>query len=212
VIFNVWNYTIEDPNQEITARCPGCGHMGTFDELAGVPDVVLPRQLRWPRVYLGQRRCPNKKCNTHIFFALQRDSLLAVYPAQRTQFDKTGIPPSVASSLEEAITCYDHACYRAAAMLVRRSLEELCHEQGVTGTNLKARLDILGTASSVPPVMLQALHDLRLLGNDAVHFESTDYLDVGKEEAELAITVVKHVLQVVYQDPILVDKLKARKR
>lgn len=212
MIFNVWDYTVEGPNKEITVRCPGCGHLGTFDELEGVPDVVLPKQLRWPRVYLGQRRCPNKTCNTHVFFALQRNRLLAVYPAQRTEFDKIGIPPSIALSLEEAITCYDHECYRAAAMLVRRSLEELCHEWGVTGTNLKDRLDTLGTSSSMPTVMLEVLHDLRLLGNDAAHIESKDYLDVGKEEVELAITLVKHVLQVTYQHPILVDKLKARKR
>ena len=212
MIFNVWKYTVEDPTKEISVCCPGCGHLGTFDELEGVPDVVLPKQVRWPRVYLGQRRCPNRTCNTHVFFALQRGRLIAVYPAQRTEFDKTGLPPSVASSLGEAISCYDHECYRAAAMLVRRALEELCHERGVTGANLKARLDTLATTVPLPTVLLDALHDLRLLGNDAVHIESKDYLTVGREEAEIAISLTKSVLQTVYQHTILADKLKARKR
>jgi hypothetical protein len=212
MIFNVWDYKVEGPDKEITVRCPGCGQLGTFDLLKGVPDVVLPRQVRWPSVYLGQRRCPNKMCNTHVFFALQRDRLLAVYPSERMEFDKKGVPPSVASSLEEAITCYAHGCYRATAMLVRRSLEELCHERSIIGSNLKARIDALGTTASLPTVMLEALHDLRLLGNDAAHIESKDYLYVDKEEAELAIMVAQHVLQAVYQHPLLVEKLKARKR
>jgi hypothetical protein len=212
VIFKVWSYTVEDPNKEITVRCPGCGHLGTFDELEGVPDVVLPRQMRWPQVYLGQRRCPNKTCNTHVFFALQRDRLLAVYPPERPDFDKVGIPTAVASSLAEGITCYSHGCFRAAVMLVRRSLEELCHERGIAGPNLKTRLDTLGTTVPLPTTLLDALHDLRLLGNDAAHIESKDYISVGEEEAELAITLTKSVLQTVYQHTILADKLKARKR
>jgi Domain of unknown function (DUF4145) len=97
-------------------------------------------------------------------------------------------------------------------MLVRRSLEELCHERGITAPNLKARLDTLGTTVPLPTVLIDALHDLRLLSNDAAHIESKDYISVGKEEAELSITLTKSVLQTVYQHPILADKLKARKR
>jgi hypothetical protein len=140
--------------------------------------MVFPRRLRWPSVCLGQRRCPNKVCNTHVFFALQRDRLLAVYPSERMQFDKTGVPPLVVSSLEEAMTWYAYGCCREAAMLVCRSLEELCQERRVAGSNLKTRIDVLGRTASLPIGMLEALHDLRLLGNDAAHIESKDYLGV----------------------------------
>lgn len=212
MIFNAWRYTVEEPNKEIAIRCPGCGQLGTFVGLEGVRDVVLPRQLRWPSVNLGQRRCPNTICNAIVFFAMQKNQLLAIYPVERLDYDKTGIPLSIASSFEESITCYNHGCYRAAAMLVRRSLEELCHEKRVKGPNLKARLDALGNMSMLPMVLIDALHDLRLLGNDAAHIESQEYIDVGKEEAELALSVTRSVFQVVYQAPILIDKLKARKR
>jgi hypothetical protein len=210
--FNVWHYTTEPPDREITVRCPGCKQLGTFTGLPEVPDLVLPRQLRWPKVYLGHRRCPNKLCNTHVFFALQKERLLVVYPTERLDFDSTKIPPPITSSLEEAITCHANRCYRAAAMMVRRSLEELCHERGVTGGNLYERINTLGNSVSVPAIMLDALHDLRLLGNDAAHIESKEYLSVGKEEVELAIEVTKVVLQLVYQHPTLIGELKARKR
>lgn len=212
MIFNVWDYKIEASTKEITVRCPGCKQLGTFVGLEDVPDVMLPRQMRWPPVYLGHRRCPNTFCNAHVFFALQRDKLQAVYPPERLDFDKSGIPASVASSLDEGITCYAHGCYRASAMLVRRSLEEMCHERGVTGANLKARIDALGTSASLPIVLADALHNLRLLGNDAAHIESKDYINVGKEEVEIAITLTQNVLQVIYQYSILADKLKAKKR
>ena len=214
MIFNVYAYTTVAPDKEITYRCPGCGQLGTFDGLEGVPDVVLPKRIRWPPVYLGQRRCPNTICNTHIFFAMQRGELLAAYPVERWPFDTEGIPEPLVSIFEEAITCQANRCYRAAAMLVRRCLEELCHEKGITASNLnlKARLDRLGGMVPLPAGILDALHNLRLLGNDAAHIESQDYVSVGKEEVELAIVVTNNVLQLVYQLPILADKLKAKKR
>lgn len=212
MIFNVWDYTVADPDKEITLRCPGCGQLGTFAGLTGVSDVLLPKQLRWPSVCLGQRRCPNTTCNAHVFFALQRGQLLVLYPPERLDFDSTGIPLPIASAIQEAITCYIHGCYMAAAMLVRRSLEELCHDKGITGPNLKVRIDSLGTTVSLPQGMVEALHDLRLLGNEAAHIESQDFMSVGKEETELAISLTKSALHLVYQHSILVDKLKARKR
>ncbi len=174
--------------------------------------MVLPRQLRWPKVFLGHRRCPNTVCNTHVFFALQRDKLIAVYPAESLGFDSAGIPRPVASALEEAITCHASGCYRAAAMLVRRCFEELCHERGIVGKTLKSRIDNLDNKVRLPAEMLDGLHELRLLGNDAAHIESREYGNVGKEEVELAIAITRAVLQVVYQHAILVEQLKARKQ
>lgn len=96
-------------------------------------------------------------------------------------------------------------------MLVRRCFEELCHERGIVGKNLKARIDNLGNEVRLPTNMLDGLHELRLLGNDAAHIESREYGSVGKEEVELAILITKAVLQVVFQNTALIEQLKARK-
>ena len=60
--------------------------------------------------------------------------------------------------------------------------------------------------------LLEALDDLRLLGNDAAHVESQVYNQVGKDEVELALDVTKEVLKSVYQYADLLNRLRALKR
>ena len=96
--------------------------------------------------------------------------------------------------------------------MVRRALEELCSHRGATGANLKERLKTLGTKVVLPQELLDALDDLRLLGNDAAHIESQDYNSVGQAEVEVGIAVAKEVLKAVYQYASLVKQLKALKK
>jgi hypothetical protein len=110
-------------------------------------------------------------------------NLLASYPPERLDFDATNIPASITKALEEAITCHANECFIASAVMVRKTLEELCHDRGATGANLKARLRNLGTTIILPQVLLDGLDDLRLLGNDAAHIESQEFNMVGKRRS-----------------------------
>jgi hypothetical protein len=38
--------------------------------------------------------------------------------------------------MEEAVACHAAECFIAAAIMVRKTLEELCRERGATGANL----------------------------------------------------------------------------
>jgi hypothetical protein len=138
--------------------------------------------------------------------------LVSVYPPERIDFDATNLPPTVLASLEEAVSCAAVACHRAAAMMVRRTLEDVCHDRGATGDNLKERLADLGTKIVVPKELLDGLDNLRLLGNDAAHIKALTYNEVGPEEVMLAIDVTKEVLKAVYQYGSLVDRLNALKK
>ena len=115
-------------------------------------------------------------------------------------------------SLEEAITCHANQCYTAAAIMVRKTLEELCTVQNSSGGNLKQRITALGANVILPPELLEGLDDLRLLGNDAAHIESQAYNKVGAEELEVAIEVTKEVLKAIYQYSALLSRLKALKK
>lgn len=163
---------------------------------------------------LGQRRCPNASCRAHVFFVWSgKDGrLVATYPSERIDFDTTGIPAEITLSLEEAITCHAARCFKAAAIMVRRTLEELCAKFGATGPNLKERIAALGTKVIIPHELLTALDDLRLLGNDAAHLESQVYNDVGQAEVEAGIAVAKEVLKAVFQYSELVKQLRALKK
>lgn len=64
----------------------------------------------------------------------------------------------------------------------------------------------------LPQGLLQALDDLRLLGNDAAHIEAKTYDAIGKEELSIAIELTKEILKAVYQLDGLLVRLKALKK
>ena len=138
--------------------------------------------------------------------------VVASYPAERLDFDSTNIPASVTKALEEAISCHANECFIASAIMVRKTLEELCHERGASGSNLKERIRNLGTKVILPQELLAGLDDLRLLGNDAAHIESQEFNSIAKEEVEIGIEFAKEVLKAVYQYANLLAKLRSLKQ
>jgi hypothetical protein len=164
-------------------------------------------------MWLGVRRCPNPACYALLFVVADSDNkLLVSYPPERLDFDSTNLPASVTKSVEEAITCHANECYIAAAIMVRKTLEELCRDRNATGTNLKERIKALGTKVVLPTELLDGLDDLRLLGNDAAHIESQEFNAVGKEEVEIGIEFAKEVLKAVYQYSSLLSRLRSLKK
>lgn len=189
-------------------RCPGCGQLGSFELLIGnSSDFVLDRAVR-----IGERRCPNPECRTVLFVVWQNNQIARLYPALRIDFDKTNVPPRIVSALEESITCHANECFVAAAIMVRKTLEELCRDRGAQGKDLKERIQDLGTKIVLPKELLDGLDDLRLLGNDAAHIESREYDQIGKEEVEIGIEFAKEVLKATYQYSALLNRLRGLKK
>lgn len=133
----------------------------------------------------------------------------ATHPRRLTSTD---LPAPVVEALTEAVICHAHDCFKAAAMMVRKCLEEVCHDRHATGDNLKGRIKALGKKVMMPGDLFDGLDDLRLLGNDAAHVESRDYNDIGKEEVEVGIMFTKEVLKAAYQYSSLRAKLSALKK
>lgn len=180
----------------VSLRCPGCRQLGTFE---GFLQQDIQSASDGRPCITGVRLCPNQSCRALIFFvrdqAAPPSTLLASYPPERLDFDATNIPASITKALEEAITCHANECFVASAIMVRKTLEELCHERGATGANLKTRLRNLGAKVILPQELLDGLDDLRLLGNDAAHIESQEFNAVGKEEVEIGIQFTREVLK-----------------
>lgn len=203
------------PNQSysqggvLQLRCPACRQRGTFDPWPNVPDVEVASN-----VLAGQRRCPSPDCRAHVFvvWATATRQIVVSYPAERIDFDTTDVPAEVKGTLEEAISCHAIGAFRASAIMVRRSLEALCDDRQAKGRDLKDRIRDLGSKVVLPKELLDALDDLRLLGNDAAHVESKAYTDVGQAEVEAGIAVTKEVLKAVYQYASLLRQLRSLKK
>ncbi|MDQ3878365.1 MAG: DUF4145 domain-containing protein [Actinomycetota bacterium] len=212
MIFKADHFGVNDPGAVVASlRCPACRQQGTFEPV-GAQDTYLTGGNAGSHVWLGQRRCPNPDCHAHIFFAWDGQRVIVSYPPETIDFDATNIPVAIVSAFEEAITCHAASCFTAAAIMVRKTLEELCTERAASGANLKERLKALGSKVVLPKELIDGLDDLRLLGNDAAHIESKEYDKVGQEEVEVGIEFTKEVLKAVYQYSSLLARLRALKK
>lgn len=189
-------------------RCPHCGHASTFTSIANEShDFHIGGN-----VVCGQRKCSAPGCNGHLFIARQNLEVLAAYPASTIDFDAKDIPPNIVASFDEALRSHAVGCYMASALLVRRTLEEICSNKGATGKDLKARLADLRGKIVVPEELFNAMDELRLLGNDAAHIEAKSYDKISQEEIEVAIEFTKEFLKALYQYGSLLAKLRGLKK
>ena len=193
----------------IRTRCPACRQRATFDQLGTDMHVASP----FGRAHVaGQRVCPDPECHAHLFIILAGQDLLVTYPPVTIDFDSTGLPPGVQRALQEAVTCHANGAFVAAAIMVRKTLEELCRDRGASGRNLKQRITALRDSVILPAELLAGIDELRLMGNDAAHVESTDYEEIGREEVETALRFTKEVLKAAYQLSTLLDELRSLKK
>jgi Domain of unknown function (DUF4145) len=198
--------------QPLRLRCPECRHLATFDAVTS--NAHHDALLDPARVVVGQRRCPNPECHAHVFVVYDPEpghALRVSYPPELIDFDTAGIPDRVVAAMSEAIQCHGVQCYTASAIMVRKTLEELCADRGAKGDSLRDRLLALRGKVVLPEDMFEGLDDLRLLGNDATHVESRVFEEVGQEEVEIGIEFSKEVLKAVYQHASLVERLRSLK-
>lgn len=193
----------------LSIRCPSCKQIGTFSTIG--QDLTFHDNENG-NIVVGQRVCPNSSCRAHLFVVVKNNTLFVSYPPERIDFDSTNVPQSIVGSLEEAITCQANQCFIAAAIMVRKTLENLCLEQNATGSSLKDRIKALGSKVVLPADLLNGLDDLRLLGNDAAHVESQAYNKVSQEEIEIAIEFTKEVLKAIYQYSALLARIQKLKK
>jgi hypothetical protein len=204
-----------DRTANIATRCPHCGHYGTFIPVAG-HDIYTYAHFQnvgeQPVNYLGIRKCPNEKCLGHLFFiANSQKVVLLTSPTETIPFDKENIPEKVLNAFEEAIKCHSNSCFIASAIMIRKTLEEICIDRGATGKNLFKKLEDLGSKILIPQELIIGMNELRLLGNDAAHIEAQTFSEIGKEEIEVSLEFAKEILKAVYQYDSLLQKLKRLK-
>jgi hypothetical protein len=160
----------------------------------------------------GFRRCPDQECQEHVFFLAVDGTVVETHPAERVDFDPNAIPEAIVATFSEGLTCFAHCCYIAAAIMVRRTMEEICADQSAKGHDLKARIENLRQKVVLPKELLDAADELRIFGNDATHVEAKDYDNIDKTKCLLAIDLTKQILRATYQYSDLLARLKALKK
>jgi hypothetical protein len=141
----------------------------------------------------------------------QTGTVVEIFPPQLLDFSIDDLPATCQETLKEAVACHAAGAYRAAAMMVRRLLEEICADNNAKGGDLHKRLEALKTLVVLPHALFDAMGELKALGNDAAHVEARAYDNIGREEAEDSIELAKEILKALYQLKALVGRLQARR-
>lgn len=200
----------------ISIRCPHCRELGSFEVVAGnnhgaFYQKKLPNYPNPIGLAATLRSCPNIKCKGIVLVIDHNGSVVEVEPPQLLDFSLDNLPDECQETLKEAISCHAAGAYRAAAMMVRRLLEEICKDNKAEGKDLHQKLEALKTSLLLPHALIDAMGELKALGNDAAHIEARAYDNIGREEAEDSIELAKEILKALYQLKALTERLQKRK-
>ena len=199
----------------LSIRCPHCSQVGTFppatSSLHYVKGLKDASKTRGVGLIAVLRVCPNQSCKG-IVLTISNGDQCRTFPPELIDFDSSGLPEKLLSTLREAISCHAAGAYRASAMMVRRLLEEVCEECNVVGRDLHARLNALKSKVILPEELFDAMMELKALGNDAAHIDAKNYSSIGKDECEDSIALAKEILKARFQLKGLVDRLKSRRK
>jgi hypothetical protein len=209
-VFQVEGSFTKGHEHPASIRCPHCHELGQFDLVhdLGISYMKKLSNSTMQGFFACLRICPNVECKGLVFVITRGGKVAEVLPPELIQFNVEDLPESLERTLKEAVACNGAGAHRAAAMMVRRLLEEICAENNAEGDNLHKRLAALKGKVVLPQMLFEAMDELKLLGNDAAHIEAREYDDIGPKQAEAAIELAQEVVKSLYQLKALITKLR----
>lgn len=110
------------------------------------------------------------------------------------------VPSEIAAVLQEAKTCYSAQCFKAAAVMARRTLEAIISERGASGKTLYVGIKNLKDQEFIDKNLLEWATEVRLIGNNGAHFDPIE--DVSKEDAKSVIVFIEELIKFIYIMPV----------
>jgi len=156
----------------------------------------------------------------------QEISVSRLYPKRDSNSLKPSELPNVPTALRriytEIVDCFNNESATLCAAGLRALVEGVCADQGVVDglvpdadqnkpgkrrDNLEGKIYGLQERGILTKQSAQSLHDHRYMGNEAVH----QLARPSQEELRLAIDLVQHMLEQLYEIPEKALQLKARR-
>jgi len=86
----------------------------------------------------------------------------------------------------------------ACVVEMRKALEAICRHQGVQGRNLAEGLNVLAAAGRLPPTLVDAAHQLRLVGNIGAHAKT---IDLEQSDVRDVLDLARFIVDFLYAAP-----------
>ncbi|WP_406293994.1 DUF4145 domain-containing protein [Streptomyces sp. NBC_00624] len=110
--------------------------------------------------------------------------------------------------MHEARSCFSAKLYTATAVMVRRTLEGMCVEQGSNKKPLFVALGELRDANKIEGRLFDWAQALRVLGNQGAHFSKEA---VSREDAGDALELAEALLDYIYVFTAKYEKFQKRR-
>jgi len=115
-----------------------------------------------------------------------------------------GLPSKLRNIYRETIGAYNNNFMILCAAGVRAIVEGICSVKKVGGRNLQLKIDCLFTDGYLTRHHAEVLHEHRFMGNSAIHALDTP----SKEELLIAINIIEHTIENIFEIKEKVDELK----
>lgn len=112
------------------------------------------------------------------------------------------LPKKLNQIYRETLHAYNNDLTVLCALGLRTLIEGICADKCVTGRNLQIKIDKM-VGIPLPPNIVNNLHSLRFIGNDAAH----ELTAPTQQELRLAIDICEDLLNYVYELDYKANKL-----
>ncbi len=191
--------------EHLTASSPWCHRCRAHVPFAAKATHVLPPDPLEMRPELNFVFGYCARCSTPMILKRIGEQEDVVFPRAR-RID-TALPSRVESVYQDVIKTMDAQAWRAAAVMIGRTLEAIGIETGCREKFLGKIIDELGTNGVLSAEFVDWSHQLQLTRNQGAHAAD----DVTKEEAEEALEFLEAILIVIYKLRPKFEKLKTRR-
>lgn len=211
--------------------CPRCNKQSSFDILGSLPatynssytisnsgqknrtliDIVTSmecRNCRQPVVVIEQEFVGDTPSNQKHSGGYVNYRGLFWWPFQGMSLSSE-IPEAIQNILREAKISFSAQCYRASAVMSRRTLEAITVDKGENQGVLANRIKNLIAKGILDKNLGDWATEIRLLGNSGAHFDPIN--DIQKHDAEQIILFIEELIKYVYVMPSEIAKRRQKK-
>jgi len=160
-----------------SARCPHCN-----DSYVSLPDQ-----------FHNRLQCAT--CGKMFVAEIRDGRARTVSPATFVLDPPAGIDSQLASNLREASACFNVGAYKATVVMARRFLEALLDQRGFKGRTLFERIRAADAAGAVSELQFGLARSTRILGNYGAHYSDDELAQIGADEAELVLNMVRQIMK-----------------